>query len=166
MKSNILKIVPFFLFSLCLILVSSCSEGSSDTETPSTEEKEKSKDTLTNQEEKSMDGLLVEMEPASELALEMKLIEKELKLIKKQLESGETVNDWVFEPTDFIDAEATDPSVKDSDFTSYTMSFHQAGKDFQKNKTKNNFELIINACVSCHNQFCTGPIKRIKKLHL
>lgn len=125
-----------------------------------------SKDTLSPQEEKSIDGQLVEMEPASELALEMKAIEKELKLIKNQLESGEAINDWTFEPEDFIDSEATDPSVKNSDFTSYTMSFHQAGMNFQKEKTKNNFELIINACVSCHNQFCTGPIKRIKKLHL
>lgn len=145
------------------ILLAACN---SQEETSSSEKEQSVTDTIKIEGKSSMDGQLMEVEAASELALEMRAIEKELQQIKQQINEGNPDFNWVFVPENFIDAEATDPNVKNGDFTSYTQSFHKAGQNLEQTPSIEQYELVIEACINCHEQFCTGPIKRIEKLHL
>lgn len=150
----------FFSIFLWGVLSFSCTNSNEDKSEKHLNPKKEEQ----NDNSSDLEGKLIEMEPASELALEMKAIEKELQLLKASVDKGQEI-DWKFLPENFIDATATDPNVKNGDFVSYTNAFHQRGLDFEQNPDKEHYEMVINACISCHEQFCTGPIKRIRKLY-
>lgn len=63
---------------------------------------------------------------------------------------------------------ATDPSVK-------TEKYNVFAKEYLKNlaalyktpvaEQKVQFNLVVTNCITCHQSFCPGPVKRIKKLY-
>ena len=61
----------------------------------------------------------------------------------------------------------TKSKVRGLDFESFSKTFLNSEKeifsDSQENLTSR-YNTAINACISCHNVKCTGPIPRIKKL--
>ena len=61
----------------------------------------------------------------------------------------------------------TDPSDKDLFFETQAQAFIQVEEAFYANpkeQTKEKFNAIVEACLSCHQKKCGGPIPRIKKL--
>lgn len=64
-------------------------------------------------------------------------------------------------------ATMTDPSDKDLFFETQARTFIQVEEAFYANpneQTKEKFNAIVQACLSCHQKKCGGPIPRIKKL--
>ncbi|WP_255493719.1 hypothetical protein [Myroides sp. WP-1] len=61
----------------------------------------------------------------------------------------------------------TDPSERDLFFETQARAFIQVEEEFYADpnqKTKEKFNAIVQACLSCHQKKCGGPIPRIKKL--
>lgn len=61
----------------------------------------------------------------------------------------------------------TDPSDKDLFFETQAQAFIQVEEEFYADpnqQTKEKFNAIVEACLSCHQKKCGGPIPRIKKL--
>ena len=61
----------------------------------------------------------------------------------------------------------TDPSDKDLFFETQAQAFIQVEEAFYADpnqQTKEKFNAIVEACLSCHQKKCGGPIPRIKKL--
>lgn len=66
-------------------------------------------------------------------------------------------------------AALTDPSDRDAFFDSQARLFIQIEQQFYQNQqrtSKENFNKIIDSCISCHEKKCGGPIVRIKKLYI
>ncbi len=62
----------------------------------------------------------------------------------------------------------TDPDVKTPEFDAFNKSLINQAKVLQKksiNQTEE-FNRLVNRCIDCHQSFCPGPIKRIKKLRI
>lgn len=78
-------------------------------------------------------------------------------------------------PVEFIEAiehvhtaDPTDPEVKTEQFTAFN-NMMKSQAELLKSSPENqaeNFNNFVNACISCHQVVCPGPIKRIKKLKI
>lgn len=66
-------------------------------------------------------------------------------------------------------ATLTNSTFKNSDFRKLSDTYVQytvktyTGK---KSQRKENFNTTVNSCVQCHENFCRGPIPKIKKLRI
>ncbi|WP_413512535.1 hypothetical protein [Myroides odoratus] len=64
-------------------------------------------------------------------------------------------------------ATMTDPSDKDLFFETQARNFIRIEEEFYadpNHNTKEKFNAIVEACLSCHQKKCGGPIPRIKRL--
>lgn len=63
-------------------------------------------------------------------------------------------------------AEMTQDFERNEEFFAWSELFLIQTENYFANKTKENFNVVINACVACHqsNVGCFGPIVRIEKL--
>ncbi|MCF6279877.1 MAG: hypothetical protein L3J14_05960 [Flavobacteriaceae bacterium] len=103
----------------------------------------------------------------SELTMLMEEIYVTNELIKSQIVKGEVPTQF---PNNFLKihtAKMTDRFERDTVFDILANNFIKSQQSIYKStpKTvKGNFNNTINACVACHQNTCTGPIPRIKKL--
>jgi len=102
----------------------------------------------------------------SELALLMRKMEKQWQDTKKNLEAGQTIHD-VPDFHDLLSATPTDESMTMDGFKGYATSYLNKIKALQNTKgsqQKTAYNNVINGCILCHENSCSGPIPRIKKL--
>ncbi len=110
-----------------------------------------------------------EME-SSELAVLMRDMWDSSMVRKKQIISGENVNAYADLFNELHTAEAT--KVKDN-----VELFNSFADVFQENMTqvdaaapgppqREAFNNLVSTCVSCHQNYCQGPIPKIKKLYI
>ncbi len=97
-------------------------------------------------------------------------------LMRQMYEDGEKMKVAVQQkqlPEDFREkfknihtAIPTDASVKSDVFDASAQAFLKTMDKFytEKENQVENFNLVVNACVACHQNYCPGPIKKIKKL--
>lgn len=88
--------------------------------------------------------------------------------MRLELRNGKTVDSVRFPLMPFWTAEPTDSSVLETLFFNNAKSFAAAWRTLmtsEKNQ-KANYELLIAQCVNCHSSYCSGPLKRIRKLPL
>lgn len=75
-------------------------------------------------------------------------------------------------PSDYntiFTAKKTDPSIDQELFTSLARHYASQVEQFRTSPSDRatqvkNFNSMVNACVSCHENFCGGPLKRINKM--
>jgi len=87
--------------------------------------------------------------------------------VKTQILEGETLGEF---PTEFFkihSAKLTKPSDRDEFFNNFSEVYISQEKEIY-NASKTDlvvkYNNAINTCISCHQQKCTGPIPKIKKL--
>ncbi len=97
-------------------------------------------------------------------------------LMRQMYEDGEKIKLAVLNkqlPEDFREkfknihtATPTDAGVKGEVFDTSAKAFLATLDKFYKEKENQveNFNLVVNACIACHQNYCPGPIKKIKKL--
>jgi hypothetical protein len=108
-----------------------------------------------------------QMYNVSELVKVMRSIEEDLKVQRDTLQKGGLLAERPTFYENIKTAEATDPeeitavymALADKFLADYD-SVHQADAGVQVEK----FNGMINTCVACHEQYCQGPIPKIKKL--
>jgi len=103
----------------------------------------------------------------SEMALLMNEMYAFNESIKKQINTGKLYNSFPEHFNKIYSAVLTDPSVRDAEFETNSKHFIQTQKAIFEDSTtdlKLRYNNAINACISCHNVTCVGPIPRIKKL--
>lgn len=105
----------------------------------------------------------------SELALLMREMHAYTSLTREQL-MNDRFND-VVEPAfvKILTATPTDSTVKGEPFESFAKNYlnrlhtlHSTDQDQKKNV----YNEMVNSCISCHEEYCPGPIKKISKLKL
>jgi len=119
-----------------------------------------------NQEEQKEKKVLV-MAKTSEMALLMNEMYAYNESIKQQIIEGNLNNSYPQRFENIHSAVLTNPSVRDFDFESFSKQYLEAQKQVFESPQEEltvSYNNAINACISCHNVKCVGPIPRIKKL--
>ncbi len=106
----------------------------------------------------------------SELANLMKQIHKDAKNWRQQIVNGELVTDSVSIYDALVESTPTKPEVKGPVFEGMAANYQTqldaflAAEDIDLAKSA--YNNLVTACVSCHQTYCPGPVKTIKKLYV
>ncbi len=103
----------------------------------------------------------------SELAILMRKMVKTLETNKELLRNNQPPEDFSFDVAELLTAEPTKGSINDRPaYEAFTNNFIDSVAVFyteSANKVKN-YNALINACISCHETFCMGPIPVMQRL--
>lgn len=104
----------------------------------------------------------------SEMSLLMEQMYTDNVRLKQRILQGETIGAF---PNHFLEihkAVMTDPEENDSFFKSQAAQFIKAQELIYQDpkNAKQHYNEGVNACISCHQVKCGGPIPRIKKLYI
>ena len=102
----------------------------------------------------------------SELALLMREIHENAKLLKLLLQNGEDINAYGSDVDFILEAQPTRPAVQGPEFESFARYYIKMNEDVYSEPSIENYNSLVESCVACHQEFCPGPIKTIKKLHI
>ena len=127
---------------------------------------EKSNSTDTSSEKKI--GKEFEMYTMSPMAVLMEQMYIHNETTKKKISKGEDIVEF---PDYFLTihtSKFTDETDNDAFFKSNAALFIEAQRKLysEANNVKENYNLGIDACITCHEKKCGGPIPRIKKLYI
>ena len=103
----------------------------------------------------------------SRLTMEMRAMEQQMKWLRSQIDSNEQWNSDVFIDFHKIDTlQATEAGINQGErFRNFSAAFRgEYSKLIHEKQTREQFSLVVQECVNCHQVYCTGPIPRIKKL--
>jgi len=103
------------------------------------------------------------------MALMMRQMADNAQKMKNKLEASEKIDAKDFPFIRFHLVEPTDPNVLQPQFYENARSFQEAHKallNAPQVKQKEMYTAYINQCINCHQTYCSGPLKRIKKLVL
>lgn len=117
-------------------------------------------------ETKSEEGF--EMYEMSEMAALMEQMYVDNERLKARIIKGDTIGQFPQHFKRIHEAVLTDETDKDEFFEEQAAKFIQAQELIYKDpkNAKQHFNDGINACISCHQVKCGGPIPRIKKLYI
>jgi hypothetical protein len=120
-----------------------------------------------NNQEKQKEKKVLVMAKTSEMALLMNEMYAYNESIKQQIIEGNLNNNYPQRFDNIHSAVLTNPSVRDFNFESFSKQYLEAQKQVFESPQEEltvSYNNAINACISCHNVKCVGPIPRIKKL--
>jgi len=102
------------------------------------------------------------------MALMMRGLANNCDSMRIKIKNGEPVDSIQYPIFPFWTAEPTDSSVLETLFFDNAKEFEQAYRKLMQNKDlqKENYTALINVCIKCHTSYCSGPLKRIRKLPL
>lgn len=106
----------------------------------------------------------------SELALLMRQIHEDAKDWKVTLESDSLVLDSVKVYEALTSSTPTNPDVSGPLFNGFAQNYQNSVDEFLEVKditlAKVAYNNLVSSCISCHTEYCPGPIKTIKKLRV
>lgn len=110
-----------------------------------------------------------EMYEVSEMTALMELFYANNKNIKEKIERGEfELGEFPEKYFSIFSAELTDSTDRDEFLDEHSGLFLDAQKLVYNHEgnPKDNFNLMVDACIECHRVKCSGPIERISKLYI
>ena len=109
-----------------------------------------------------------EMYELSEMASLMEQMYAYNKLIKDRIVKGDTLGKFPEFFNKIYTAKFTTPSDNDDFFKANAQKYIDAQKLIYSDSVnvKSNFNKGLDACITCHQGKCGGPIPRIKKLYI
>ena len=104
----------------------------------------------------------------SEMAALMEQMYVDNQRLKERITKGDTIGKF---PNHFMkihNAVMTDESENDIFFKEQAAKFIKAQELIYEDpkNAKKHFNTGVDACIQCHQQKCSGPIPRIKKLYI
>lgn len=100
------------------------------------------------------------------MALMMRQMAANADSMKAKLLRGEKLDSLAFPFIRFYLVQATDESVKEPQFYENARIYQKAHKAIFDNPNEQikQYNLMIQACIGCHENYCSGPLRRIKKM--
>ena len=108
--------------------------------------------------------IIMDPNPTSEMAQQMREMTKELEAIKIKLEKNEALGKNLLNFELIHHQQVTDSSFNKPHIEPMSIAFHYAVGEFNKKPSIKNYSSIINNCSSCHQLSCQGPLVKINKL--
>ena len=102
------------------------------------------------------------------MALAMRAMVASADSIKSMILKGESPDSNDFPFIRFFLAEPTDPQVLEPRFFENARLFQQSYKSLfrQKGNEAVYYNAMIGMCINCHQYYCNGPLRRIRKLRI
>ncbi len=149
----------YFAFGL-LFLISLLVQACSNEPKPATKAEDEKSD--------SLDACATIKDPnqPKPMAFMMRQMAANSDSMKSKISRGEVLDSLQYPFIRFYAVEPTDPNVLEPNFFEKARLFQSAYKAlFQHpSEQKKYYNLMIQACVNCHENYCSGPLKRIRKL--
>jgi hypothetical protein len=103
---------------------------------------------------------------AKPMALMMRQLAANADSMKQQILRGEQLDSTRYPFIRFYLVEPTDPNVLEPQFYENARLFQEAYTElFKHPKEQSKYHnLVIGKCINCHENYCSGPLKRIRKL--
>jgi hypothetical protein len=103
---------------------------------------------------------------AKPMALMMRQMVINADSMKQRILRNETLDSLQFRFIKFYLVEPTDPNVLEPNFFEKSRLHQAAYMEMFKHPKEQvkYYNLMIASCVSCHKDYCSGPLKRINKL--
>ena len=108
--------------------------------------------------------VILDPNPTSEMAQQMREMTKELEAIKIKLEKNETLGKNLLNFELIHHQQVTDSSFNKPHIEPMSIAYDYAVGEFNKDPSIKNYSSIINNCSSCHQLSCQGPLVKINKL--
>ena len=108
--------------------------------------------------------VILDPNPTSEMAQQMREMTKELEAIKIKLEKNKTQGKNILNFELIHHQQVTDSSFNKSHIELMSIAYDYAVGEFNKDPSIKNYSSIINNCSSCHQLSCQGPLVKINKL--
>tara|TARA_Y100000768_G_C23962089_1_gene675935 strand:- start:185 stop:604 length:420 start_codon:yes stop_codon:yes gene_type:complete len=108
--------------------------------------------------------VIIDPNPTSEMAQQMREMSKELEAIKIKLEKNETLGQNLLNFELIHHQQVTDSSFNKPHIEPMSIAYDYAVEEFNKDPSIKNYSSIINNCSSCHQLSCQGPLVKINKL--
>ena len=108
--------------------------------------------------------VILDPNPTSEMAQQMREMTKELEAIKIKLEKNETLGKNLLNFELIHHQQVTDSSFNKPHIEPMSIAYDYAVGEFNKDPSIKNYSSIINNCTSCHQLSCRGPLVKINKL--
>ena len=110
-------------------------------------------------------------ESLSELRVLMYTMESKMQLLKKDIKEQKSIDSSYFNDYQRMFSVPASAHVKrDSIFTHFGSDFLDQFNTLTKNNhpdsINDQYNTVINSCVTCHKTYCPGPVTRIQKLLL
>ena len=100
------------------------------------------------------------------MALMMRLMAANADSMRFELLRGELLDSLKYPFLRFYMVEPTDPNVLEPQFYENARLFQDAYKAQFRTKPKDQivaYNVTIGKCINCHESYCSGPLKRIRK---
>jgi hypothetical protein len=105
---------------------------------------------------------------AKPMALMMRALVKNASEMREKLKAGETLETAKYPLVRFWLVEPTDPDVLEPQFFENARLFSESYKKLSAASDNASqikaYNAVIGMCINCHESYCSGPLKRIRKL--
>ncbi len=162
------KTIYFLLINICLcVAFFSCGNNTSLNQNQSTDSTQTAKDTSSIDSVCSSETIM-DPNDTKPMALMMRMLVKNADEMKSKLQTGEVIDESKYPLIRFWLVEPTDPDVLEPQFFENARLFSETYKKLflaKNNKEQiKAYNAVIGMCINCHQSYCSGPLKRIRKL--
>lgn len=102
----------------------------------------------------------------SELALLMRDMHLEAKALRMAVQNKEAIRDFKLNNVFILSATPTKANVKGQEFEAMASYYLQKSDSLSQFQDKESYNEMVESCIVCHQEFCPGPLKTIKKLQI
>jgi hypothetical protein len=112
------------------------------------------------------DETIMDPNQTKPMALMMRTMVRNAQVMRDQIQKGEVLDSLKYPFVRFYLVEPTDPSVLEPVFFENARFFQQSYLDLFRHPQEQQkyYNLMVGKCMNCHEMYCSGPLKRIKKL--
>lgn len=102
----------------------------------------------------------------SELQITMREMYEHYDEIKKDLLQGKSIEEVKAFKHILTDIPTEDKKNKTAIYKTMSQVYFNAVEQMNLQRDQEAFKLVVDACMSCHQQICPGPMIKIKKLYV
>ncbi len=168
--NNSLRLAVGFAIASLLPSCSTPSEPEAAPATPAVEEVAVERENETVKRPKKLQVWKPTKEETSELAQLMRDLHANGMERRAALAKGEMDTHYLDNVVTMLTATPTEAHMKGEGFTPHAQGFiahyHEITQATTVEDQKQAHNAMVDACISCHSQFCQGPIPKIEKLYL
>jgi hypothetical protein len=113
-------------------------------------------------------GVVMDPNDPKPMALMMRAVAVNADSMRAQLMRGEKLESSKYPSIRFHLAEPTDASVLEPRFFENARFYHKAYSEIfsHPDEQEKYYNVMIGKCVNCHESYCSGPLRRIRKMYL
>ena len=119
-----------------------------------------------NSSDSEIKRTIIDPNDASEMALLMRQMSDDLDIIKNKILNGEDIIGDQLQFSQIHKMKTTDESFLSEGLTQMSIGFDLVVDNYNENPSRDNYNAIVNNCISCHKGMCPGPLSRINNLIL